>query len=583
LRDRIAAPSTSLALINERLDLVQHFLLYRDLREAVTNLLKHTFDSQRIVQKFSLGRGDADDLLSLLRTIRATENVVRVINSAICTIEEQESLSNTRKSLRAVLSRASLEAPGMLAERIALAIDEDALASSQHQDEMESAQVVSMAQAVLSKEGSQADLEAMGQVVRAKGTTGDARDENGDIEDTWIMRTTANSALEKLHSSLHQLREDKANLTSKLRQEMNAPSVTLRWTPGLGHICHIRGTKDVKASMETHSHARNVSTSKSTRSCYVTEWSDLGSKIDAKKLQIRAEEQRVFNDLRQQVILNLVKLRRNAAILDELDVACSSAVLATEQDLVRPILDEGTGHRVIAGRHPTVKLGLEEQGRQFVSNDCFVGDKEHVWLITGPNMAGKSTFLRQNALISVMAQVGLFVPAEYAEIGIVDQIFSRIGSADNLFQDQSTFMVEMLETAAILKQATPRSFVIMDEVGRGTTPEDGIAVGFAALHHLYWKNKCRTLFATHFHALADMTEKWPALGRYCTDVAEESEGSFYYVHKLKEGVNRNSHALKVARLAGIPEEAIAVAAQVLQDMGKLPSQVQEEKPGSGEN
>jgi DNA mismatch repair ATPase MutS len=250
------------------------------------------------------------------------------------------------------------------------------------------------------------------------------------------------------------------------------------------------------------------------------------------------------------VIQNLVQLRRNASVLDEIDVACSFATLAAEKQFVRPIINYSTSHKIVGGRHPTVEAGLTSQGRQFASNNCNVGDPERILLITGPNMAGKSTFLRQNALISILAQTGSYVPAEYAEIGIVDKIFSRVGSADNLYQDQSTFMVEMLETAEILKQATPRSFVIMDEVGRGTTPEDGIAVGFACLHHLYHVNRCRALFATHFHALADMTADWDNLACYCTDVIEESNGTFAYVHKLRKGVNRQSHALKVARLAG---------------------------------
>jgi len=211
---------------------------------------------------------------------------------------------------------------------------------------------------------------------------------------------------------------------------------------------------------------------------------------------------------------------------------------------------------------------LEVEGRTFTTNDCFVGDSQKIWLVTGPNMAGKSTFLRQNALITILAQVGSYVPASYAELGIVDQIFSRVGSADNLYRDQSTFMVEMLETATILKHATPRSFVVMDEIGRGTTPADGTAVAFACLHHLYHVNKCRTLFATHFHGLADMAreEDMQGVGCYCTDV-EENGAAFRYVHKLREGVNRQSHALKVARLAGLPEEAIVVARKVLERNG----------------
>lgn len=179
-------------------------------------------------------------------------------------------------------------------------------------------------------------------------------------------------------------------------------------------------------------------------------------------------------------------------------------------------------------------------------------------------MAGKSTYLRQNALMTILAQTGCFVPADYAEIGLVDKIFSRVGSADNLYNHQSTFMVEMLEVADILNQATPRSFIIMDEVGRGTTPEDGVAVGYACLHHLHYTTPCRTLFATHFHSLVGMTKTFDHLGCYCTDVAEEEDGSWVYVHKLRKGVNRESHALKVAKLAGLPDSAIAVAKGVLE-------------------
>jgi DNA mismatch repair ATPase MutS len=253
-------------------------------------------------------------------------------------------------------------------------------------------------------------------------------------------------------------------------------------------------------------------------------------------------------------------------VLDELDIFCSFATLAEEQALARPMLNRSSAHKIIGGRHPTVHEGLQEQGRSFVMNDCFVGERQNIWVITGPNMGGKSTFLRQNALITIMAQVGCYVPAQYAEIGIVDQIFSRIGSADNLYRDQSTFMVEMLETATILKNATSRSLVIMDEIGRGTTPKDGVAVAFACLHHLYHINKCRTLFATHFHSLADLSTDMNGIGYFCTDVEEDENGCFNYVHRLRKGVNKESHALKVAKLAGLPESAIGIARETLKNL-----------------
>ncbi|MCJ1283738.1 DNA mismatch repair ATPase msh1 [Xylographa opegraphella] len=564
LRERLASPSMSLDIINHRLNLVERFLRNQSLKEDITNLLRRTFDSQRLVQKFSLGRGDADDLVSLQRTVGATERIANVLGEALDEeIGFDSTEVDTNDCLSLVLKSLSLEGPSELAHRISEAIDEDGLVASHREERIQSSGVITMAQEILNQEGGEEDLQAMSQVLRSKTVAKSSSPTSDDEGDLWIMRRTASPILHRLHESLDALRAEKLSLTTRLRDEMKAQSLTLRWTPGLGHICHVKGIKDVRASLTNHGSARNGSTTKSTRAFYLPEWSALGTRMDQVKMQMRSEEQRVFFELRQLVVTNLVKLRRNAAVLDELDVACSSAVLAAEQSLVRPILNNGTVHKIVAGRHPTVKLGLEEQGRAFISNDCFVGDKQNVWLITGPNMAGKSTFLRQNALISILAQVGSFVPAEHAEMGIVDQMFSRVGSADNLFEDQSTFMVEMLETASILKHATPRSFVIMDEVGRGTTPEDGIAVAFASLHHLYHTNHCRTLFATHFHVLADMTNDWNGVGCYCTDVSESSSGSFSYVHRLRPGVNRRSHALKVAKLAGMPDSAIDVAAQVL--------------------
>ena len=549
---RIASPSMSLDIINHRLNLVERLVRNQLLKEDILNLLRRTFDSQRLVQKFSLGRGDADDLVSLQRTVVATEHIANVLGEALLEKHDSDSKEiDTKDCLSLILKSLSLKGPSELALRISEAIDEDGLIASHREERIQSSGVITMAQEILNGEGDEEDLQAMSPVLRSKTVVQSSSPTNGDEEDLWIMRRTASSILQRLHETLDLLRTEKLSLTTRLRSEMEAQSLTLRWTPGLGHICHVKGIKDVRASLTNHGSARNGSTTKSTRTFYLSEWSALGGRMDQVKMQMRAEEQRVFYELRDLVVTNLVKLRRNAAVLDELDVACSSAVLAAEQSLVRPILNDGTIHKIVAGRHPTVKLGLEEQGRAFISNDCFVGDKQKVWLITGPNMAGKSTFLRQNALISILAQVGSFVPAEHAEMGIVDQMFSRVGSADNLFEDQSTFMVEMLETASILKHATPRSFVIMDEVGRGTTPEDGIAVAFASLHHLYHTNHCRTLFATHFHVLADMTNDWKEVGCYCTDVSESSSGSFSYVHRLRHGVNRRSHALKVAKLAGM--------------------------------
>ncbi|KAL8714847.1 MAG: hypothetical protein Q9220_001360 [cf. Caloplaca sp. 1 TL-2023] len=561
------SPSTSLPIINERLDLVSRFQSNALLKESIVGGLQRSFDCQRLVQRFSMGRGDEDDLVSLLKTIETTEFIATALETESNRNSAIDASHAVQDPLRILSSRFSMEGPRALAERISRTIDEEGLLQKHRTEENESARYIATAQDVLQSEGSPADFDDLSQVVQTKVTQQVSKEQDGDDQDTWIMRKTASPALQSLHDSLMEHRHEKDQLTRTLRvetgtylsitiktawpdTESGAQSLTLRFVAGSGHVCHVKGTKDVRRAAKAALAGRSSRATRSTSTFYNVDWTNLAAKMDRLRFQIRAEEQRVIQELREQVVLNLVKLRRNAAVLDELDIACAFATLAEARGFTRPMLSNSRSHKIIGGRHPTVEMGLEEGGRSFVGNDCFVGGKERVWLVTGPNMGGKSTFLRQNALISILAQSGCFVPADYAELGLVDQMFSRVGSGDDLFRDQSTFMVEMLETAVILNQATSRSFVIMDEIGRGTTPEDGIAVAFACLHHLYHHNQCRTLFATHFHTLADLATDFDHLACYCTDVAEDNSGSFSYVHQLRRGVNRASHALKVARLAG---------------------------------
>lgn len=557
LNDWLSAPSTSLNVINGRQDLVAWFIGDEDVRDSVILLLRRSFDSPRLVQKFTLGRGDADDLLGLASTIYATKDIIELL--------ENTSSQPRAPCITSLVSRISLVEPLKLARRIKEAIDEEGIVQQHEAQDSEASQMMALAEDVVSVEGTQDDAASLPKGKRKRPMT--LRDYYADDNETWVMKPAASPTLKQLHSELTSLLLEKETLNDTLRERLAAPSLTLRWTPGLGHIAHIKG-KDARNFTDV----RALSASRSTRSFHLPEWTQLGQRLDQVRVQIRAEEQAVFHSLREHVVRNLVKLRRNAAVLDELDIATSFAKLAREQNLVRPKLNTTTSHTIVGGRHPTVEGGLFERGRGFVRNDCLVGSTNdgRIWLITGPNMAGKSTFLRQNALITILAQIGCYVPASYAELGIVDAIFSRVGSADNLFQDQSTFMVEMLETAQILKQATSRSFVIMDEIGRGTTPEDGTAVAFACLHHLATVNQCRTLFATHFHSVADLVaaeglcaEETGIVQMYCTELEEDGTGGFVYNHKLRRGINRQSHALKVARLAGVPDRAIDVALRVL--------------------
>ena len=262
-------------------------------------------------------------------------------------------------------------------------------------------------------------------------------------------------------------------------------------------------------------------------------------------------------------------LQQPPSAMAALDVSAALAQLAIEQAYVRPTVDGSTAFNVTGGRHPAVEAALRSDGgKPFVANDCVLADaadgqaRGRLWLITGPNMAGKSTFLRQNAVIAVMAQMGSFVPAASAHIGVIDRLFSRVGAADDLARGRSTFMVEMVETAAILHQATERSFVILDEIGRGTATFDGLSIAWATLEHLHDVNLCRGLFATHYHELTALCDRLTALRAYTMRV-KEWQGAVVFLHEVATGAADRSYGIHVARLAGMPLAAVTRAEQVL--------------------
>jgi len=251
-----------------------------------------------------------------------------------------------------------------------------------------------------------------------------------------------------------------------------------------------------------------------------------------------------------------------ADALARLDVAAGLAERAAEGGWTRPALVEHACFEIEGGRHPVVENALAARGERFVANDCRLSEDSRLWLVTGPNMGGKSTFLRQNALIAVLAQAGSYVPATAATLGLVDRLFSRVGASDNLARGRSTFMVEMVETAAILAQATPRSFVILDEVGRGTSTYDGLAIAWAVVEAIHEDNRCRCLFATHYHELTRLAERCEALTLHHVR-AREWKGELVLLHEVSEGPADRSYGLAVARLAGLPPITIARAKAVL--------------------
>lgn len=276
-------------------------------------------------------------------------------------------------------------------------------------------------------------------------------------------------------------------------------------------------------------------------------------------------EKQHFARLRAAVLAEAGQIGVAAAGLAEIDLAAALADLAMSEDWVRPKVDASQAFVIEGGRHPVVERALRRQGVPFVANDCALTGENTpaVWLLTGPNMAGKSTFLRQNALIALLAQAGSYVPARAAHIGLVSQLFSRVGASDDLARGRSTFMVEMVETAAILNQADHRALVILDEIGRGTATYDGLSIAWATLEHLHDVNRCRALFATHYHEMTALAGKLPGVEN-ATVAVKEWEGEVIFLHEVRKGAADRSYGVQVARLAGLPAAVIERAKVVLE-------------------
>lgn len=277
-------------------------------------------------------------------------------------------------------------------------------------------------------------------------------------------------------------------------------------------------------------------------------------------------EKRHYQALRDYILSTAGPIGLAARGLTELDLAAAFADIAAEDGWCEPQVDNSRAFVVKAGRHPVVERALRRQGAGgFVANDCALTSAETpaIWLLTGPNMAGKSTFLRQNALIALLAQAGSFVPAEIAHIGLVSQLFSRVGASDDLARGRSTFMVEMVETAAILNQADDRALVILDEIGRGTATYDGLSIAWATLEHLHAANRCRALFATHYHEMTALAGKLEGVEN-ATVTVKEWEGDVIFLHEVRKGAADRSYGVQVARLAGLPAAVIDRAKVVLE-------------------
>jgi DNA mismatch repair protein MutS len=299
-----------------------------------------------------------------------------------------------------------------------------------------------------------------------------------------------------------------------------------------------------------------------------TELVDLESRISNAAASALDRELAIFDKLRASILEQEGVIKQVSAAIAVLDVSTSLAELAQKRDWTRPEVDHSLAFTIKAGRHVVVEAALAKKGEPYVANFCDLtgepGKGGQIAVITGPNMAGKSTYLRQNALIAILAQMGSFVPAEKAHIGVIDRLFSRVGAADDLARGRSTFMVEMVETAAIVNQATERSLVILDEIGRGTATFDGLSIAWAVMEHLHDKNRSRALFATHFHELTELARRLPRVMNLTVKV-KDWQGDVIFLHEIVAGTADRSYGIQVAKLAGLPHAVISRAKVLLDE------------------
>ncbi|MCA0248801.1 MAG: DNA mismatch repair protein MutS [Proteobacteria bacterium] len=503
LAERIAAPLTERPEIERRLDLVQLFVERPAVRERVREALRRTPDIERALQRLSVGRGGPRDLAALRDGLASGESLAESLKA------EPEALAPPPAPLAGIVADCSGHKATVAALAEALA-DEPPL---------------------LTRDGG-------------------------------FVRQGYRSELDEQRTLRDDSRKTVAALEAKYRTSTGVPSLKIRHNNMIGYHIEVTATHADKLDIAALGFTRRQSMSNATR--YSTaELADLETRIGRAADQALALELAIFEQLVAGVMTVSTAIAAAGRALAALDVAAAMAELAVSSNYVRPMLTDEPSFAIEGGRHPVVEAALSKQGGAgFVPNDCDLGTERRLWLLTGPNMAGKSTFLRQNALIVVMAQAGSFVPARTATIGIVDRLFSRVGAADDLARGRSTFMVEMVETAAILNQATARSLVILDEIGRGTATFDGLSIAWATLEHLHDVNKSRALFATHYHELGALKERLAALAPYTMRV-KEWQNEVVFLHEVAPGAADRSYGIHVAQLAGLPAAVVTRAEEVL--------------------
>ncbi|MBL9060956.1 MAG: DNA mismatch repair protein MutS [Tabrizicola sp.] len=355
-----------------------------------------------------------------------------------------------------------------------------------------------------------------------------------------------------------------ARMQAEYIQTTGIPSLKIKHNNVLGYFIETTTTHEdrMRAMPETFIHRQTTAGQVRFTTLPL---SDLETRILNAGNHALEIEKRHYHGLKARILDASAPIALAARALAEIDLAAAFADLSAEEGWCAPEVDDSRAFQITGGRHPVVERALRREGQPFVANDCALTDSTTpaIWLLTGPNMAGKSTFLRQNALIALLAQAGSHVPATEARIGLVSQLFSRVGASDDLARGRSTFMVEMVETAAILNQADDRALVILDEIGRGTATYDGLSIAWATLEHLHEVNRCRALFATHYHEMTALAGKLPGV-KNATVTVKEWEGEVIFLHEVREGAADRSYGVQVARLAGLPPSVIERAKVVLE-------------------
>ncbi|MBC7149247.1 MAG: DNA mismatch repair protein MutS [Rhizobium sp.] len=507
LAERLMSPLTDPDVIAGRQDSVAFLLSEPSLSDRLRDGLKRVPDMPRALSRLALDRGGPRDLGAILQGI-ATAGEVAALLGGVALPEELAAAVTDLKAL-----------PNGLADLLGAMLAEDL--------------------PLLKRDGG-------------------------------FLKAGAVPELDEVRALRDQSRRVIAGLQLQYAEETGIKSLKIKHNNVLGYFIEVTAGNSGTMTEGEAAKARFIhrQTMASAMRFTTTELADLETRIANAAGQALAIELEAFERMTADVVAAAEPIKAAARALAVIDVAAGLAALAEEQGYCRPLVDDSNMFSIVAGRHPVVEQALRRQSASpFIANDCNLSPSETgsdgaIWLLTGPNMGGKSTFLRQNALIAILAQMGSFVPAGAAHIGVVDRLFSRVGASDDLARGRSTFMVEMVETAAILNQATERSLVILDEIGRGTATFDGLSIAWAAVEHLHEVNRCRALFATHFHELTVLSEKLGRLSNVTMRV-KEWDNDVIFLHEVGPGAADRSYGIQVARLAGLPASVVARARDVL--------------------